>query len=176
MASLTLDDRTARIEVTVFNDIYEPNRELLVPDALLVVTGNLKPDEYTNGLTLIARSIKPMGRARADLADHLLLLLDMSSPEVHAAGTARVAQLQETLAGYRDDAGLPLRLHYIRPGARGRLRLGEAWRVAPEDALLKRLRALLGGDERVQVVYQRELPLRASHPEPAAPPRLAIAR
>jgi DNA polymerase-3 subunit alpha len=140
MASLTLDDRTARIEVTVFNDVYEPNRELLVPDALLVVTGNLKPDEYTNGLTLIARGVKPMAKARAELADHLLLRLDLSDPEAHAAGGAHIAQLQELLGGYRDESGLPLRVHYARPGARGRLRLGDAWRVAPEDTLLKRLR------------------------------------
>ena len=176
MASLTLDDRTARLEVTVFNDVYEPNREILVPDALLVITGNLKPDEYTSGLTLIARSVKPMAKARAELADHLLLHLDLTEPEAHAAGAARVAQLHETLSGYRDEAGLPLRIRYCRPGARGRLRLGDAWRVAPEDALLKRLRHLLGGDERVQVIYQRELPLRPSRPEPGAVPRLAVAR
>jgi TPP-dependent indolepyruvate ferredoxin oxidoreductase alpha subunit len=34
---------------------------------------------------------------------------------------------------------------------------------------------LLGGDERVQVVYQRELSLRPSRPDPAALPKLAIA-
>ena len=73
MASLTLDDRTGRIEATVFNDVYEPTRELLVPDAILVVTGSLKSDDFTNGWTLIARSIRTLEAARAELADHLLV-------------------------------------------------------------------------------------------------------
>ena len=68
-----------------------------------------------------------------------------------------------------------MRVHYLRPGVEGRLRLGQAWRVEPADALLKRLRYLLG-DDGVEVVYQRELVRRPSPPEPANPPRLAVVR
>ncbi len=175
MASLTLDDRTGRIEATVFNDVYEPTRELLVPDAILAVTGSLKSDDFTNGWTLIARSIRTLEAARAELADHLLVRLDLTEPAKHAAGAEHLRQLQETLQPYRADDGLPLRVHYLRPGAEGRLRLGEAWRVEPADALLKRLRHLLG-DDAVEVVYQRELVRRPSPTEPASPPRLAVVR
>jgi DNA polymerase-3 subunit alpha len=45
-------------------------------------------------------------------------------------------------------------LDTIRPGARGRLRLGDGWRVQPSDELLKRLRQILGPDA-VQVIYGR---------------------
>ena len=175
MASLTLDDRTGRIDATVFNDVFEPTRELLVPDAILAVTGSLKPDDFTNGWTLIARSIRTLEAARAELADHLLVRLDLSDPAKHAAGAEHLHQLQEAMEPYRIDDGLPLRVHYLRPGAEGRLRLGEAWRVEPTDALLKRLRHLLG-DDGVEVVYQRELVRRPSPTEPASPPRLAVVR
>ncbi len=175
MASLTLDDRTGRIEATVFNDVYEPTRELLVPDAILAVTGSLKSDDFTNGWTLIARSIRTLEAARAELADHLLVRLDLSDPAKHAAGAEHLHQLQEVLQPYRADDGLPLRVHYLRPGIEGRLRLGDAWRVEPADALLKRLRHLLGEDG-VEVVYQRELVRRPSPAEPVSPPRLAVVR
>jgi DNA polymerase-3 subunit alpha len=173
MASLTLDDRTGRIDVTCFSDVYEPNRELLVPDAILAVTGQLKPDDFTNGWTLMVRSVRPLAAARRELADHLLLRLDLSDPARHAAGLAQVQALEDLLRPYLRDDGLPLRLHYRRPGVEGRLRLGGAWRVDPQDALLKRLRAQLGRDG-VDVIYQREIRLRPSLPDPAQPPRLAV--
>jgi DNA polymerase-3 subunit alpha len=173
MASLTLDDRTGRIEATVFNDVYEQVRELLVPDAILAITGTLKPDDFTNGWTLIARSVRPLAAARAELADHLLLRLELGDPDAYAGGQARLRQLQETLEPYRGADGLPLRLHYRRPGAEGRLRFGDDWRVEPADALLKRLRHLLG-DDGVEVVYQRELQLRPRRPGLEQTPRLAV--
>lgn len=174
MASLTLDDRTGRIETTVFNDVYEPARELLVPDAILAVTGHLKPDDFTNGWTLIARSIRPLAAARAELADHLLLRLDLSDFERHASGVEHLRRLQDALEPYRvDSGGLPLRIHYLRPGIEGRLRLGEVWRVDPTDALLKRLRHQLG-DDGVEVIYERELKLRSTMPDPSSPPKLAL--
>ena len=173
MASLTLDDRTGRIEATVFNDVYESTRELLVPDTILAVTGSLRSDDFTNGWTLIARGIRTLQATRAELADHLLVRLDLSEPARHAAGAEHLRQLQETLEPYRINDGLALRVHYLRPGAEGHLRLGEVWRVEPADALLKRLRHLLGEDA-VEVVYQRELVRRPSPTEPASPPRLVV--
>ena len=146
-----------------------------MPDAILVVTGSLKSDDFTNGWTLIARSIRTLEAARAELADHLLVRLDLSDPAEHAAGAEHLRQFQETLEPMGFSDGLPLRVHYLRPGAEGRLRLGEAWRVEPADALLKRLRHLLG-DDAVEVVYQRELVRRPSPTEPASPPRLAVVR
>ena len=175
MASLTLDDRTGRIEATVFNDVYEPTRELLVPDAILAVTGSLKPDDFTNGWTLIARGIRTLEAARAELADHLLLHLDLSAPARHAAGSEHLSRLRDALEPFRADDGLPLRIHYRRPGVEGRLRFGDAWRVEPADALLKRLRHLLG-DDGIEVVYQRERVRRPSPTEAASPPRLAVVR
>jgi hypothetical protein len=54
-------------------------------------------------------------------------------------------------------------------------RLGASWRVDPSDALLKRLRTLLGADAAVEVVYRRSLtgggpspPLLRPMPAPAA--------
>ncbi len=174
MASLTLDDRTGRIEVTCFNDVFETARDLLQPDAILVVSGNLRPDEYTGGVSLVARAVQTLEQARAERAEHLLLRLDITEPAEHADGLARVRELYELLALYRGE-GIRVRLHYQRPGCEGRLRFGEDWRVNPADALLKRL-ALFLGDAAVQVVYERERVLAAPPPPPLglAGPQLAV--
>jgi DNA polymerase-3 subunit alpha len=180
MASLTLDDRTGRIDVTCFNDVYEPARELLAPDAILAVTGTLKPDEFTNGWTLIASRVRTLAAARLERADHLLLRFapghEASTEKARQAdGIERAEKLQQILEPYRRDDGLPVRLHYRRLGAEGRLRLGDAWRVDPADTLLRRLRSLLG-DDGIEIVYQRDAPVRDATPAVPGPPRLAVVR
>jgi DNA polymerase III subunit alpha len=176
MASLTLDDRTGRIEVTCFTDVYESVRELLQPDAILVISGNLRADEFTGGVALVARSVKTLEQARAERAEHLLLTLDLADAAAHAAGLAQVEHLLRLLQPFRGD-GTPLRLCYRRPGCEGRLRCADTWRVNPTDALLKRL-ALLLGEDGVQVVYERERVVMAPPPPPVASgrPQLAVVR
>ena len=153
MGSVVLDDRTGRIEVTVFSELYEQARQLLVPDQILQVTGSLNFDEYRENWSLRADDVRTFEQARAALADHLVLTLDLADPAAHAAGAARLEALRAALADFRD-GDLPVRLRYRRPGAVGELILGDAWRVEPSDALLKRLRQLLG-NAGVGVVYER---------------------
>jgi DNA polymerase-3 subunit alpha len=154
MATVTLDDRTGRIDVTVFPELFEEVRHLLVPDAIIVVTGNLRPDNFTNGWTLTASAVRTLVEARRTLADHLALRLDLSEPAAHAQGAERVQALANELEAYRLDTGLPVRLEYHRPGAAVMYRLGATWQVDPTDALLKRLRQLFG-EEAAEVIYRR---------------------
>ncbi len=175
MASLTLDDRTGRIEVTCFSEVFEAARDLLQPDAILVISGNLRADDYSGGVGLIASRVQTLEQTRAGRADHLLLRLDLAEPAAHARGLDRIRQLQELLQPYSGD-GVRLRLHYRRPGCEGRLHIGENWRVTPADALLKRLRGLLG-DDAVEVVYEPERAVAATPPQVAlGRPQLAVVK
>jgi DNA polymerase III subunit alpha len=79
-------------------------------------------------------------------------------------------QIRSILEPYRG-GGLRVLIDYRRPGARGRLNCGDAWRVQPADALLKRLRRLLG-NEAVTVSYQRGL--QPEEPSRAKAPRLTL--
>jgi DNA polymerase-3 subunit alpha len=174
MASLTLDDRTGRIEVTVFSELFEETRALLVPDALLAITGTLNFDGFRDAWTLRASRIRTLAEARAELADHLLLRIDFSDPSGDAHADARIEQLAALLEPARGGA-LPIEIDLHRPGACGRLRLGGDWQVDPSDHLLKQLRNQLGTDA-VEVVYRPGPRLRTPLPDPAEPPRLAVVR
>ena len=63
IAFLTLDDRTARVEVAVFADVFAKYRDLISKDQLLIVEGDLSIDDFTGAtvfpvaafLTLIRR-------------------------------------------------------------------------------------------------------------------------
>jgi len=176
MGSILLDDRTGRIEVACFSELYEEVRDLLVADNILIVSGTLSFDEYRDGWSLRPDQVRTLEQARADLADHVELTLDLSGPSDHARGQARVEELRTLLGTFRG-AGLPFYLDYRRPGARGRLVLGPDWRVRPTEELLARLRHMLGRDA-VRVCYERdsfEGLARNAVPAPEAP-RLALVK
>jgi len=153
MGSVMLDDSTGRIEVTCFSEVYQEARDLLVADNILVVSGTLSHDDYRNGWSLRAEQVRILEQARADLADHLTLVLDLSDPDTHTQGQALVGELGTILRTF-SGTGLPVYIHYQRPDARGRLLMGKDWRVRPTDELLKRLRQLLGTDA-VRTSYER---------------------
>jgi DNA polymerase-3 subunit alpha len=155
MATVTLDDRTGRIDVTIFPELYEQVRHVLAPDAILVVTGTLRPDNFTNGWTLTANEVRTLEDARRVMASHLVLRLDLSQPEAHARGAETLQAVTEELERHRLETGLRLRLDYQRPGAGVAFQCGPAWRIDPTDALLKRLRRLLDDDAAVEVLYGR---------------------
>jgi DNA polymerase III subunit alpha len=57
MAFVTLDDRTGRLDLAIFSELFERHRELLVKDTLLVVKGHVSVDEYTGGFKMSAEEI-----------------------------------------------------------------------------------------------------------------------
>jgi DNA polymerase-3 subunit alpha len=174
MGSVILDDRTGRIEVTCFSEVYEQVRDLLAADRILVISGSMSFDDYRDSWSLRADQVRTLEQAREALADHLCLALDRGEMAEQTRGRALVAELRGILAAF-SGRGLRVRIDYRRPGARGQLVLGGAWRVQPTDELLKRLRYLLGA-EAVEVSYER-LPAPIPVPaEQARRPKLAVVK
>jgi len=173
MGSVVLDDSTGRIEATCFSEVYQEVRDLLTADNILVVSGALSYDDYRDSWSLRAEQVRTLEQARADLAHHLALVVDLSDPDAHARGQTLIGELRTILRTFTG-TGLPVCVHYHRPDARGRLLMGKDWRVRPTDELLKRLRQLLG-PEAVRVSYER-IDFEGTMPDgPYAQPRLASA-
>jgi DNA polymerase-3 subunit alpha len=172
MGSVLLDDRTGRIEVAVFAPLYDQVRNLLVPDQILVVAASVSFDDFRDSWSLRAEDLRTFEQARETEAEHLCLRLDLAEPERERAGVALVDQVHALLEPFRG-GGLRVLIDYRRPGAHGRLVCGDVWRVQPADALLKRLRRLLG-NETVTVSYQRGL--EQDELPGAKAPRLSLVR
>jgi len=146
MALLSLDDRSGRIEVSVFADTYTEHREKLVKDALLMVNGQVSQDDYSGGLKMRADSICALSEARQNMAKGLQLSL-----EAAVLASNFTAQLAKILEPYRQGS-CPVLIDYCRSDAKGQLILGEAWKVNPTDHLLQQLRDVFGR-ERVSLIY-----------------------
>ncbi len=138
IAFVTLDDRTGRVETAVFAENYQKYRELLVKDRLIVVEGTASIDDYTGNFKMSSDQIYDIDQARQRFARRLEIRIDAKR-----AGNGFVDALGEALAPFRE-GGLPVQLLYTGEGARGRIALGDGWKVRPSDELLHRLQELAG--------------------------------
>ncbi|MFD2192135.1 DNA polymerase III subunit alpha [Pistricoccus aurantiacus] len=141
MAFLTLDDRTGRIEASLFGEIYERLRGQLSEDQVLIVEGEVASDDYSGGLRLRGKEVTLMVEARARFAQAVELSLDGAR-----ANGGLIDSLRHSLAPFQDSEGLPVWLRYRNAQAAGWLELSKDWKVAPSDALLGALREVEGQD------------------------------
>ncbi|GKW50744.1 DNA polymerase III subunit alpha [Halomonas sp. NCCP-2165] len=141
MAFLTLDDRTGRIEASLFGELYDQLRGQIEADQVLIIEGEVSSDDYSGGLRLRGKEVTPMVAARTRYAQAVELRIDGQR-----ANGGLIRSLEASLEPYRSAEGLPVRLHYRNARAGGWLELAEAWRVAPSDELLIALREVEGQD------------------------------
>lgn len=150
MAFATLDDRSGRIEITVFAETYQRYRDLLVKERLLVVAGTVSEDEYSGGYKMNVEHIYDINQAREVYAKRLEIAIAAAR-----AGNGFVAELAQILTPFRAGA-CPVAIAYYGQDEYGKasaqLTLGPEWRVHPTDDLLQRLKSL-AGDDRVRVIY-----------------------
>ncbi len=64
MAFVVLDDRSGRIEASIFGDVYENYRSKLTKDAIVFVEGEVQSSEYDQTLKLRADRIFDIQEAR----------------------------------------------------------------------------------------------------------------
>jgi len=140
MAVMTLDDRSARIEVAVFADAFREHRDKIEKDALLVVEGQVSEDDYTGGLKMRADSVRSLFEARASYLQGIAI-------EIHRdkIDGSCLQQMADIMTPYCQ-GGCPVRVLYRGGDARGEIALGEDWSVVPDDDLLHKLRDLFGTD------------------------------
>jgi len=136
MAFITLDDRTARLEVRVFAEIYDQYQAVLQPDKLVVIQGKIGQDNFTGGLAATAETVYDVARAREMCGKALVVSIDN-----HSGGNDWIDFLKETMAPFKDGL-IPVEVDYRNQEARTLISLGSAWKVTPTDALLERLSAL----------------------------------
>jgi DNA polymerase III subunit alpha len=139
-ALVTLDDRSARMDVRLFPDDYETFQELLVNDAILVCSGQVSFDDYSGGYTMTGRDIITIADARENYVKSLDINVDKS-----VIKSDFIDEFTQVLLPYKDGT-CPVRVFYQREEAEGMMQLGVQWRVTPADMLLYNLKNLLGDD------------------------------
>ncbi|MCP5328823.1 MAG: DNA polymerase III subunit alpha [Steroidobacteraceae bacterium] len=138
--SAILDDRTGRIEVTFFDEVFQQHRDLIVKDALVVIEGSLRFDEFSDGWRLAARRVVELDRLREQQAQRLVITWPrQADPE------ALLGRLGELLAAARPGSCV-VAVRYAGEKASAALELGPDWRIRASRALLEQLEGLVGSD------------------------------
>lgn len=139
MGFITLDDRSGRIEASLFADAFASAQALLQTDALVVVEGEVSNDDFSGGLRLRARRVMSLEEARTGLAESLRLQVASE-----ALKGDRLRWLAELCSRHR--GACPITLDYTGSDARALLQFGESWRIDPADSLIQALRDQFGRD------------------------------
>ena len=134
---VTLDDRSARVEVSLFAEAFQAAQALLQKDALLVVEGEVAVDDFSGGMRVRAKRVMSLEEARTSLLDSVRINLD-----TRRHGPDCLSRLAGVLQQYKGNCAVTIEVQ--RPDAQAMLRLGEAWRVEPADDLVQTLRDQLG--------------------------------
>jgi DNA polymerase-3 subunit alpha len=139
MGFITLDDRSGRIEASLFAEAFNNAQALLQTDALVVVEGEVSNDDFSGGMRLRAKRVMSLEEARTGLADSLRLTV--SNADLQGD---RLRWLEELCK--RHKGACPISVDYNRGDAKALLQFGEQWRIEPADSLIQALRDQFGRD------------------------------
>jgi len=134
MCFVTLDDKTAQVEVAVFNETYEASRGFIKEDELLIVTGKASDDQYSGGMRVTADELMSLDAARTRFATGLKLTL---KPGAELAARALI----DVFAAHREtkQVGCPATLAYGNAQATCDLALGATWTLRLSNDLFSAL-------------------------------------
>jgi DNA polymerase-3 subunit alpha len=145
MMVVMLDDASAQVEISVFNELFEKHREKLKEDALLVVCGKVQDDQFSGGLRVLAEELLDLDALRLRYAARLRISMN---------GGADAKRLQQVLAPYRasGSGACQVVVSYGNGAAACEVVLGEDWRVRPDSKLIADLGEWLT-PEKVELIF-----------------------
>jgi DNA polymerase-3 subunit alpha len=146
-----LDDRTARVEVVLYEDVYQQYSNSLVKDKVCVVVGSVSYDDFNATYSINASKIYTMTQAREQFARGLQIKLDRSKANGNWSDANIMQQLSEVLQTYRE-GNCPINIEYNSGTDISQFVLGEEWNVVPSDDLLTRLDKVFGS-EHISIMY-----------------------
>jgi DNA polymerase III subunit alpha len=139
MAAVTLDDGSGKIEVAIFNEVWESHRHLVKEDQVLFVEGRVSEDQFSGGLRVTADRVFNLAGARSEFAREIKLSFN---------GQADAARLAQVMKPHMP-GNCAVRIAYRNDDARCEMEIGSA---KISDALLNSLTQWLSVDN-VQVRY-----------------------
>jgi len=143
---VTLDDGTGWLEVNLFEDTFQLYRDLIAKNSLVIVEGQLRFDEFSDGWRLTAKKVKALEKAREEQAKRLVLRWPQGQEPAQCSN-----RLAEILRPWRGGP-CAITVEYKGRGAAAALTLGSDWNVKPTRELIEQLETFVG-DAGLRVVY-----------------------
>ena len=168
MMIATIDDGTAALEVTLYSEVYEPNRSWLKEDELLVAKVNVTPDKFSGGMRIVSEAVMDITGARMRFARNIHVCIDSAidlkmlrsqiGPYLMANRVRdhKLGAPTPPTPGSNDGVkGLMLTAAVTTSGGACLMQFPEELRIYPDDACLHSLNQILASRQKdpVQVQY-----------------------
>ncbi|MBU3595052.1 DNA polymerase III subunit alpha [Polynucleobacter sp. 86C-FISCH] len=168
MMIATIDDGTAALEVTLYSEVYEPNRSWLKEDELLVAKVNVTPDKFSGGMRIVSEAVMDITGARMRFARNVHVCIDNAidikmlrsqiNPYLMAnrVRDPKLGAAAPAAPGSNDGMkGLMLTAAVTTSGGACLMQFPEELRIYPDDACLHSLNQILASKQKdpVQVQY-----------------------
>lgn len=146
---VTLDDRTSRIEVSLFGEAYDEYRTVLNKDSILLIEGEISIDSFsgTDKLKVRGNKVVDITQCRARYGQYIEI--DCQADQLKERQLKAFEQLLQSGKG---PSVIDVALRYSRADASATVCLGESWRIEPTDDILLKLKDQFGG-EAVRIRY-----------------------
>ncbi|NQZ04213.1 DNA polymerase III subunit alpha [Idiomarina sp.] len=137
-AIVTLDDKSARMDVMLYSNEYESYQHVLEKDRILWAKGEVRFDNFSGSNRMVAREVMTIEQARASFVKHLAITV--TGEQIEKGLTKRLAETMRPFA----QGTCPVKIHYRGERALASMNVGAQWYVEPTDELIHHLQDLLG--------------------------------
>ncbi|CUT17349.1 MULTISPECIES: DNA polymerase III subunit alpha [Candidatus Ichthyocystis] len=130
-----ISDGQEEIEVTVFSDNFEKNRQLFKTDNLLFFEGKISFDNYHKTNRFIASRIMSLEQLREEKASQLILYIQPFSPITDICNLIKEHATQ--------DNSVPVTFYYVNNNISCYIRTGQKWKIKISNDFLEACQQLL---------------------------------
>ena len=131
IATIILDDGSARMEAVAYSEVFETYSEQLQVEQIVVIEGSISFDDFAGQNRISIESVMTVEQARKRFIKDVLIELDADVLKQDN----KINQLHTVLSKYRG-GDCPVKIKLTLPGASSALLLPDEWNIKPEDALL----------------------------------------
>jgi DNA polymerase-3 subunit alpha len=131
---IAIEDYTGRMEVTLFEKVWQQYAQLLAKDEILVIDGRVAKDDFSGGYRMMADKIMTLNEAKLGHSRGVHISLRGPDEEI-------CAQLQDAIRPYRNGND-EVYIDYTNGRAKAQLVLGSEWRISACDELVAALSSI----------------------------------
>jgi len=151
MAFVTVDDNTARIEISIMGELLNSERNTIHKDNVVAIHGQVSVDDYSGGFQMRAEKIYDIDTLRSRLVAKINIETDEQ-----ALKSGLPDEMDDMLRPFIG-GGSEIILSYQRQnGQRADIQLGSKWKVKPTEALVSLFESKFGRDK-YNLIYDMRL-------------------
>ncbi len=146
MAILTLEDKSGKMEIAIFQELLEKTEIPLVKDEILIVQGEIAIDEYSQSVRMRGDNIMNMPMARASYGKYLLLTM-----QAEVINDESLAHCHAMMKQY-STGDLLAKIAYKNKEGSILVAVSNKYSIDPDDVFMEHMNELKGISARV--VYE----------------------